>query len=181
MPLSTNGGDQGYTSLGDGSRVPKSDARVAVFGDMDELSSLLGWCRCALTNNEPIGARLADIQRDLFAFGAELAAGRPGHDSSRVNKDRIDQLQQWIDEACQQVEPATHFVLPGGTETAARLHVARVCCRRVERAVVGLQANISVREDLIVYLNRLGDLLFAWARQVNYQAGVPDAWWVPSK
>jgi cob(I)alamin adenosyltransferase len=96
-----------------------------------------------------------------------------------VGSDHCRRLEQWIDQATALVEPLSRFILPGGCELAARLHMARTCCRRVERAVVGLHRLEPVTQEIIVYLNRLGDLLFAWARQANAEANRPDVLWIP--
>ena len=179
MKLYTRDGDHGDTSLFDGSRVPKSNARVWAYGETDELNSLLGWCGCAAATSV-IGGRIQQVQNELFMVGAELAtppAARSVPRAEHVGAEQVRRLEGWIDEACEAAGPLTHFILPGGTELAARLHVARTCCRRVERTVVALHRQESVREELIVYLNRLGDLLFAWARQANREAGVADVEW----
>ncbi len=182
MPLYTRGGDDGRTSLMDGTRVSKDDSHVTACGDLDELNSLLGWCRCAGAGPE-LDGRIEQIQRELFAAGAELAtpaaaARRPG--IGLVGAVHGRRLESWIDEACAATAPLANFVLPGGCELAARLHVARTCCRRAERSVVHLGQTEPVRGEVVVYLNRLGDLLFAWARLANRQAGAPDVLWIPS-
>lgn len=179
MRLYTRDGDQGETSLFDGSRVPKSDARVWAYGETDELNSLLGWCRCA-AGVSSLGARIPQVQNELFMIGAELAtppAARNVPRARRVGPEQVRRLEDWIDEASELTGPLNHFILPGGAELAARLHVARTCCRRAERAVVTLDRQESIRKELIVYLNRLGDLLFAWARQANREQGVADVEW----
>jgi len=179
MKLYTRDGDHGETSLFDGSRVPKSDARVWAYGEADELNSLLGWCRCA-AGESVIGERAQRVQNDLFMIGAELAtppAARSVPRAQHVGVEEVWRLEAWIDEACEVTGPLGHFILPGGTELAGRLHIARTCCRRVERTVVSLHRQEPIREEIIVYLNRLGDLLFAWARQANREAGVTDVEW----
>jgi len=186
MTLYTRTGDRGETSLLDGSRVAKNEVRVVAFGEVDELNSLLGWCGCVLGSAGIAVSRLDRLQRDLFSIGAELAMGAekgwPGKFAGEmVGLEHVRRLEQWIDEACQATEPIAHFVLPGGTEPAARLHLARACCRRAERAVVALQAREKVRPEIVMYLNRLSDLLFAWARQANEETGVPDIPWIPSE
>jgi cob(I)alamin adenosyltransferase len=149
---------------------------------LDELNSLLGWCACA-DGQGLLAGQIQAIQRELFAMGAELSTppgSRARSQGPRLGVQEIERLEAWIDEAGAQVEPLRHFVLPGGTELAARLHLARTVCRRVERAVVSLARNGEARMDLIVYLNRLSDLLFAWARLANHAAGVPDLPWMPN-
>lgn len=183
MKLYTKRGDRGETSLLNGASVSKDDPRVSAYGEVDELNAVLGWCRCA-DQNGLIADCLQIIQEDLFVMGSELATP-PGTSLtskiSALSTEQITVLERCIDEACAAVEPLQHFVLPGGTELAARLHIARTCCRRAERAVVGLAAISEVREDLIVYLNRLSDLLFAWARRANHAAGCPDLLWIPHR
>jgi len=183
MTLYTRGGDRGETSLLDGSRVAKDDLRVIAIGDLDELNSLLGLCRCA-AGTSIINERAEQIQQELFTLGRNLAT--PSSDQRLgpmecVGPDHNQQLENWIDEACEQATPLKDFVLPGGTELATRLHLARTCCRRAERSVVTLHGEKPVRDEIIIYLNRLGDLLFAWARQANAEAGVEDILWVPYK
>ena len=182
MPLYTHSGDDGRTSLVDGTRVSKNDPHVTACGDLDELNSLLGWCRCAGATSV-LDGRIEQIQRELFAVGVELstpaAATRPPR-IGLVGPIHSRRLESWIDEACAATAPLANFVLPGGCELAARMHLTRTCCRRVERSVVGLRETEPVRDEVIAYLNRLGDLLFAWARQANREAGVPDVLWIPS-
>ena len=155
----TRGGDAGETSLGDGSRVSKLDARIAALGDVDELNSVVGWCAAGLDR----------IQNELFDLGADLSV--PGGDRLRIEQPYIDRLEAEIDTANSRLEPLKSFVLPGGTETAARLYVARAVCRRAERAVLAVEgANPLVA----VYLNRLSDLLFVLARLAN--GGAEPLW-----
>jgi cob(I)alamin adenosyltransferase len=157
----TRGGDAGETSLGDGSRVSKLDPRVAAMGDVDELNSVLGWCAAGLDR----------IQNELFDLGADLA--RPDHAGLGIEQPYIDRLEAEIDEANEQLEPLKSFVLPGGTESAARLYLARAVCRRAELAVLAVDgANPLVA----VYLNRLSDLLFVLARLAN---GGDEPLWRP--
>lgn len=172
MTLYTRTGDEGQTSLPDGTRVGKDDVRVAVCGDVDELNSVLGWCRSAAGGTE-LASRIEQIQRDLFRLGPVPNA------ASQVSEPDCRQLEHWIDEADRGLEPLRHFVLPGESELAARLHVARACCRRAERTLVGLARSAPVRTEAMAYLNRLSDLLFVWARQANTQAGVADDTWAP--
>jgi len=184
MSLYTRTGDRGETSLLDGSRVSKDHPRVAAFGAVDELNSLLGWCGCGLGGSGIAISRLERIQRELFSIGAELALSSEKHwpaENHAIGAERVGRLEQWIDEACRETEPLAHFVLPTGAELAARLHIARACCRRTERAVVALQSQQAVRQEIVMYLNRLSDLLFAWARQANHETGVQDVPWIPTE
>lgn len=181
MALYTRSGDRGETSLFDGSRVAKDDLRVMAFGELDELNSLLGLCRCA-AGGSVINARAEQIQHELFAIGRELATplgGKRFGPRECIGTEHNGRLENWIDAACESATPLKDFVLPGGTELAARLHLARTCCRRAERSVVTLHGEVALREEIIIYLNRLSDLLFAWARQANQEAGVEDIYWVP--
>ena len=150
----TRGGDRGETSLGDGSRVAKTDPRVAAIGDVDELNSLVGW----------IGG-LERIQNELFDLGADLSVPYTGEDDRlRVTQEQVDRLESEIDAANEALEPLKSFVLPGGSERAARLFLARAVCRRAERTVLTLE---DVNPLTAVYLNRLSDLLFVLARAEN--------------
>ena len=155
----TGGGDKGQTSLGDGSRVSKLDARITALGEVDELNSFVGWT----------GAGLDRIQNELFDLGADLSV--PGGDRLRIEQPYIDRLEAEIDEANAQLEPLKSFVLPGGTETAARLYLARAVCRRAERAVLAVD---DANPLAAVYLNRLSDLLFVLARLAN--GGAEPLW-----
>jgi cob(I)alamin adenosyltransferase len=180
MRLYTRSGDSGDTSLFDGTRVPKDHARVGSYGEVDELNSALGWCRCA-DAGRLLGDALDTVQRELFVIGAELATppgARVQDRIPRLDEGSVQRLERWIDEAAEQAPPPRHFVVPGGTELAARLHVARTVCRRAERMAVGLARSGELRPELVMYLNRLGDLLFAWARLANHAAGVMDVLWV---
>jgi cob(I)alamin adenosyltransferase len=163
----TRGGDAGETSLGDGSRVAKTDPRIAAGGDVDELNSVLGWAIV----EAPDPARLERIQNELFDVGADLAVpfvqdgGR-----LRIEQGLIDRLEAECDEVNAALAPLTSFVLPGGTEFAARLYLARAVCRRAERSVLGVP---EAHPLVAVYLNRLSDLLFILARAANPAGGEP--------
>jgi cob(I)alamin adenosyltransferase len=163
----TRGGDTGETSLGDGTRVSKLDARVEAMGDVDELISALGWARAAQPD-----ATLEQVQNELFDLGADLSVPYvKGDGRLRVTQEAIDRLEASCDEANADLEPLKSFVLPGGSELAARLFLTRAICRRAERrALAVLQANPLVP----IYLNRLSDLLFILARAAN--AGNEPLW-----
>lgn len=182
MGLYTRFGDTGETALSDGSRVWKDDVRVCAYGAVDELNAALGWCRVAAAPGE-MNDRLLAVQHELFILGARLAAP-PDSDPARpvphLEADHCRRLETWVDQATARVEPLSRFILPGGCELAARLHAARTCCRRAERAVVTLHRVQPVPQEIIVYLNRLGDLMFAWARQANREANYPDVLWIPN-
>jgi cob(I)alamin adenosyltransferase len=162
----TRGGDKGETSLGDGSRVSKLDPRVAAIGDVDELNSLVGWA-----------GGLDRIQNELFDLGADLSVPFvAGDERLRVTDEAVDRLEQEIDEANASLPDLKSFVLPGGSERAARLFIARAVCRRAERAVLAVPDTNPLAA---VYLNRLSDLLFVLARAANAEAGVTGPLWRP--
>jgi cob(I)alamin adenosyltransferase len=183
MKIYTRTGDAGETGLFGGGRVPKDALRVEAYGEVDELNALLGWVR-TLTRDDELNRRLGVLQADLFALGAHLATP-PARERRRrpelppLPDGRPGEMEQWIDDADVQLPPLRHFVLPGGTPDAAALHVARTVCRRAERRVVALARAEDVEPSILVYLNRLSDLLFALARLANHRAGVPDTPWAP--
>ncbi len=180
MKLYTKAGDDGKTGLYGGARVPKCDVRVQAYGEVDALCAYVGVV-VACCDDANLKHLLCQVQSDLFTIGGELAT--PDDKASPVNIDpnRVSWVEQRIDEASAQVEPLKQFVLPGGSETAAHLHIARVNCRRAERAVVCLAQTQSVRDVILHYLNRLSDLLFALARADNYRQGIHDIPWEPAK
>jgi cob(I)alamin adenosyltransferase len=167
----TRGGDAGETSLGDGSRVSKLDPLVLAFGAVDELNSLVGWAEVAARD-----ARLARVQNELFDLGADLCVPYAEGDAKlRVNAAQVERLEADIDTVNGGLPELRSFVLPGGTEAAARLHVARAACRRAEREVLAAAADRPVNPLAPVYLNRLSDLLFVLARAAN-PAGDEPLW-----
>ncbi|MDD9932930.1 MAG: cob(I)yrinic acid a,c-diamide adenosyltransferase [Myxococcales bacterium] len=180
MKIYTKTGDRGQTGLFGGARVSKASARVAAYGDVDELNSVLGAARAA-----DLPARLDDeihrIQSELFALGAELARV-PGKDVDLgvdlIADGHIAALESTIDELEQGLPPLKTFILPGGSPGASTLHVARTVCRRAERGVIQLADAEPVREELVRYLNRLSDLIFVMARSANASAGVGDVPWL---
>jgi cob(I)alamin adenosyltransferase len=174
----TRAGDAGETSLGDGARVPKTDLRIEAYGTVDELNSLVG---LALAGDVPDEFRpwLERVQNDLFDLGADLSV--PLEDDRRerlrVTPEQVERLEELCDLVNERLEPLKSFVLPGGTEAAAQLHVARAVCRRAERLAVALAAEHRVNPAALAYLNRLSDLLFILARAAN--AGSPEPLWRP--
>ncbi len=163
----TRAGDKGFTSLGDGSRVPKTDPRIEAYGTVDELNSFIG---LALSGDVPNEFResLAQIQNDLFDLGADLAVPlEDERDRLRIAGAHVERLEDLCDRVNAGLDPLKSFVLPSGTEAAARLHVARSVCRRAERLVVALSETASVNPLALAYLNRLSDLLFILARAAN--------------
>jgi cob(I)alamin adenosyltransferase len=166
----TRGGDAGETSLGDGSRVSKLDPLVRAFGAVDELNSLIGWVQVDARDE-----RLARIQNELFDLGADLSVPYTDGDGKlRITQAYVDRLEAACDEANATLPELRSFVLPGGSEGAARLHVARAACRRSEREVLDAARERAVNPLALVYLNRLSDLLFILARAAN--AGKEPLW-----
>jgi cob(I)alamin adenosyltransferase len=178
VKIYTKTGDTGETSLFDNSRVSKADPRVDAYGEVDELNACLGAAIAAGLGD--LAAVVETIQRDLFAVGARLA-DPSSRIADRVTKaavtaERIAALEATIDRLETELSPLKRFILPGGSPAGSLLHLARTVCRRAERRVVALGAD-SVEPDVIIYLNRLSDLLFVMARAVNHRAGIPDTEW----
>ncbi len=177
----TRTGDDGTTGLVDGSRVAKHDARMDAIGAVDEANSAIGLAICAMAAGEWHDA-LVRVQNDLFDLGADLATPgedfTPGEMTLRVVPEQASWIEGRIDAANKDIAPLTSFVLPGGSEAAARLHVARATVRRAERAITALAANEPVNPAALTYVNRLSDLLFVLARGAN-AGGVDDVLWVP--
>lgn len=179
MKIYTKTGDTGETSLFDNTRVLKSDARVDAYGEVDELNACLGTVRAAGVDAD-VAAAIEQIQKDLFALGARLA-DPSSRIAERVTKAAVtpadvERLEQLIDRLEAEVPPLRRFILPGGSPAGAALHLARTVCRRAERRVVAL----GVGQDepvVVIYLNRLSDLLFVMARAVNYRSKLPEVEW----
>lgn len=180
MKVYTKAGDAGETGLVGGSRVRKDDPRVAAYGEVDELNAVLG-VALALGPGDELRALLSEIQRDLFALGAQLAdpTATIGEKKAKaaVGAEQVARLEAAIDEREARLPPLRAFVLPGGAPLGAQLHLARTVCRRAERAITTLDARSRLDPGLLVYVNRLSDLLFVLARDVNRQAGAPEAEW----
>jgi cob(I)alamin adenosyltransferase len=169
----TRGGDAGETSLGDGSRASKLDPLVRAFGAVDELNSALGWARVEIHD-----LRLERIQNELFDLGADLSVPyAEGDEKLRVTQESIDRLERDCDEVNAPLAELRSFVLPGGSEAAARLHIARATCRRAEREVLSSGEERVLNPLAAIYLNRLGDLLFILARAAN--SGGTEPLWKP--
>lgn len=170
-------GDGGDTHLGDMSRVRKTSARVAAYGDVDEANCAIGVAR-AQGLSESTDHRLGIVQNDLFDLGADLCVPEGGGTAPlRIAAEQVARLERWCDEANEALEPLTSFVLPGGTPAAAALHVARAVTRRAERSVVSLADREQVNPHAVAYVNRLSDLLFILARAANVATG--DVLWRP--
>ena len=191
MKIYTKTGDAGETSLFDNSRVSKADPRVDAYGEVDEVNACLGAALAAvrlrgsaasagLGPSDDIANVLETIQKDLFAVGARLAdpssriAGRVT--KAAITGQQIELLEATIDRLEAELPPLRKFILPGGSPAGALLHLGRTVCRRAERRVIGLGPD-AVEASVIIYLNRLSDLLFVMARAVNHRAGVPETEW----
>jgi cob(I)alamin adenosyltransferase len=174
----TRGGDAGETSLGDGSRVSKLDCRIGAFGTVDELNSTIG---VVLAGEVPADLRepLERIQNELFDVGADLSVPWGVADRLRVEQGMIDALEELCDRFNESLPELRSFVLPGGTEAAARLHVARTVCRRAEREVLLGAREVELNPLVLAYLNRLSDLLFILARTANARAERDEPLWKP--
>lgn len=181
MKIYTRTGDAGDTGLFGGGRVSKDHSRVAAYGSVDELNAHIGLALSTVADPE-IRGRLEQIQHDLFTIGAELSSA-PKQDGSRhehlpeLPVNRVEEMEAWIDQADGELTELRNFILPGGGPGAAALHVARTVCRRAERAIVHLATLEPVEEDVVIYLNRLSDLLFTLARMENHRSGIPDVVW----
>ena len=179
MKIYTKTGDGGETGLVDGSRIRKDHARVAAYGDVDELNAGIGVARTHA--DEELSQLLDGVQRDLFAIGAQIADPRAQvaarKEKAALAAGRIVDLERAIDAREAQMPPLTAFILPGGTPLAASLQVARTVCRRAERSVLALGRTDKVDPLILVYLNRLSDLLFVLARHANHVAGRPEPRW----
>lgn len=181
MAIYTKTGDDGDTALLGAGRVPKDDVRVTAYGEVDELNSVIGSAMACEPRDFEVDL-LASVQRDLFSIGGQLAAPQPGKVAKVLKKaelaeNRIHELESAIDAADGELEPLQAFLLPGGTMKAALLHQARTVCRRAERQVVTLARDSQVPPIILVYLNRLSDVLFTLARLANHRAGHSDRIW----
>ena len=179
MKIYTKTGDAGETGLFGGARVSKASLRVASYGEVDELNSTVGWARVAVSEGT-LDDLLNQIQNDLFEVGAELGSTAERKQKSAmpmIDEAQVEALEHAIDKYEEGPPPLTSFVLPGGSESASRFHIARCVCRRAERSLVELGAQEAIRGELFRYVNRLSDLLFVLARYANHAAGVEDIPW----
>jgi cob(I)alamin adenosyltransferase len=184
--LYTRKGDKGDTSLFDGTTVRKNDLRVEAYGQVDELNAHIGMAACmagedaADDETRLLQDRLVEIQHRLLVIGSVLATP-PGlaqkSNAPMLATQEASLLETWIDEACASPPPLREFILPGGCRLACQLHVCRTVCRRAERKVVALAGQSPIPEQVVIYLNRLGDLLFAWARWISHHRGQPEERW----
>jgi cob(I)alamin adenosyltransferase len=183
----TRGGDRGDTSLGRGERVPKHDPRVEAYGTVDEANSVIGLARAVVDrtvknddHRAHVDAMLKRIQNDLFDLGADLCTveAKAGSDALRIVASQVERLEREIDAMNGELAPLTSFILPGGSEAAGWLHIARTVARRAERCMTALAAAQPVNPEAIKYINRLSDHLFVLARRLN-DNGASDVLWVP--
>jgi cob(I)alamin adenosyltransferase len=177
----TKTGDEGKTGLFGGGRVSKANRRVAAYGEVDELNAVFGWV-ITQTDDAQLIERLTVMQSDLFSIGAHLATpegARTHIHLPALPEQRVHEMEHWIDAAADTLPELKSFILPGGSAGAAALHMARTVARRAERAVVDLSAHETVEPSILVYLNRLSDLLFMLARSENQRAGVSEPKWQP--
>ena len=183
----TRTGDAGATALGNGERRPKFDLRIDAYGTVDETNAAVGIARLATSRTDPlVDEMLARIQNDLFDLGADLCTPDRGeplpYEPLRIIQTQVDRLESEIDQLNADLAPLRSFVLPGGSEASAALHVARTVCRRAERLMVQLSdaPGEEVGPAALKYINRLSDFLFVASRYVN-QKGVGDILWTPGK
>lgn len=177
----TRTGDTGKTGLFGGGRVSKANRRVAAYGDVDELNAVLGWA-ITQTTHDLLVERITLLQSDLFSIGAHLATP----DGARLHvhlpllpANRVAEMESWIDQAEASLPELKSFILPGGSTGAAALHVARAVCRRAERAIVELAAHENVDPQILIFFNRLSDVLFVLARAENARTGSAEPKWQP--
>ncbi|MCH8005947.1 MAG: cob(I)yrinic acid a,c-diamide adenosyltransferase [Planctomycetes bacterium] len=186
--LYTGSGDDGTTGLFGPQRVDKDHPQVEAYGAVDEVNALIGMAAVACEATDETGAEilriLKDLQSRLFDLGADLATlpgGKHEQKIKRITARDVSEIEAWIDSIEAGNEPLSDFVLPGGTELAARLHLARTVCRRAERRMVNLGRSGPLNKHALIYVNRLGDLLFAMARRSNRWAGVAEVLWKQHK
>jgi len=183
MKIYTKTGDTGETGLFGGGRVRKDSVRVDAYGEVDELNAVLGLARASRMPTE-LDALLHRLQDQLFTVGAVLATPvgtKASEHIPRLKPEWVTDMEHAIDTFEAEMPPMTHFILPGGSPAAAALHFARTVCRRAERRVVAALREGEAQSEVVVFLNRLSDLLFVMARVANHRAGVPDVKWIPEK
>ncbi|MCI0629534.1 MAG: cob(I)yrinic acid a,c-diamide adenosyltransferase [Phycisphaerales bacterium] len=187
MKLYTRTGDDGTTGLFGGERVQKDHPRIQAIGAVDELNAAIGLAEATSSTSSSSSSELFDrifsrLQSRLFDIGADLATPQASkHEAkiSRISSRDVEESERWIDEVDSGNVPMSNFVLPGGTELAARLHLARTICRRAERLIVHLGRSEQINPQALIYINRVSDLLFAMARRANKDADVADVPWMP--
>jgi cob(I)alamin adenosyltransferase len=178
MKIYTKTGDRGDTRLFDGTAVRKNDERVEAYGDVDELNSFIG-AAVAFVKDEGLVRTLAEIQKDLFTVGAQLANPKfkDANEKFQLRRARIEDLEKGIDKFETELPVLRQFILAGGGPAGSLLHIARTVCRRAERRVVSLSEKVEINPDVIEYLNRLSDFLFVIARVVNHREGKQEIPW----
>ncbi len=186
MKIYTKHGDSGETSLFGGQRVTKHVARVEAYGSVDELNAVLGEIVSLGLLPDNLATMCQQIQSDLFVLGADLATPEQASDTAqakvqRVAQKEIETVESWIDTLDEELPPLKTFILPGGSVTGAKLHIARTVCRRAERAAVQCHGIDPLNPHCLAYLNRLSDFFFVAARVVNQSAGITETPWRPNK
>ncbi len=178
MKIYTKKGDAGSTFLFGGGPYPKDTPRICVYGEVDELNSILGSALSEETN-EKLKQLLLETQKQLFVLGSELASVNPGSklQAGFLKMKHIEKMEKEIDQMEGELTPLKHFILPGGGKPSALLHLARTVCRRAERGLVSLSHTETLRSEILIYLNRLSDFLFVMARYSNLKAGIKDVLW----
>ncbi|WP_276301828.1 cob(I)yrinic acid a,c-diamide adenosyltransferase [Halorussus lipolyticus] len=172
MKIYTGRGDEGQTDLRDMSRVSKASPRIEAYGTVDELNAVVG--RVRPTGHDDVDDQLREIQNHLHVVQADFANPDPDDEDPVIRDEHVAQLEDWIDDYDDELEPLESFILPGGSDGGARLHHARTVCRRAERRAVALEADEDINETAVTYLNRLSDALFVLGRVVNQRDGVPE-------
>ncbi len=182
MKIYTKTGDKGETGLFGGERVPKDHLRINAYGTIDELNAFIGLTISELNSTE-IREVLTDLQKKLFVVGSDLATPENEKNKkinvSRTSQDFIKKAESDIDRFTEKLDELRNFILPGGSKGSALLHICRTICRRAEREVVSLKKTESINENIVVFLNRLSDLLFVLSRYENKVSGIPDTKWIP--
>ena len=178
MKIYTGSGDKGDTSLYGGTTIRKDHPKVAVYGSLDELNSMLGIV-CVKVSEAAIVSELQRVQNEIFDLSAEVAADERGVGmlENKISNEHYERLEKTMDRWNEQLEPLKKFILPGGSESATFAHVARTICRRAERELTALASIEQVRPDCLVYLNRLSDWIFVLARLLNKLNGKDDVFW----
>ncbi len=182
IKIYTKTGDDGTTGLFGGERVPKDDLRIEAYGTVDELNAVVGFTRSALTPGSAIDVTLREIQNALFVLGADLATPadqKVTYKIPRISGEDVIRLENAIDTFESGLPELKRFILPGGSEASARLHLGRTVTRRAERLLVSLARQQAIGQDDVIFLNRLSDLFFVLARVANVEAGVADVEWLP--
>lgn len=178
MKIYTKTGDKGETALFGGSRLKKNNIRIRAYGEVDELNSVLG-AAISFLKSQDLKPKLQNLQKELFVLGAELASPQADTKLQQgfLKHDHIVAQEKWMDEMDAKLSPLKQFILPGGSQAASLLHLARTVCRRAERSVVTLSEQEKLREEVIIYLNRFSDLLFVLSRFVNLEEKTEDILW----